>query len=167
MLAVCERAATMGWSSYFYGGKDGVADRLAQRLTAKFPGLAQFPNLQIDEFGTNIGPPPNSPQLTVQNLYQAVENLNWVKGNHNLKFGVEGRKYISPQQFTQRQRGDYQYATLDARLAWKPRNASWELAVVGQNLLDSHHAEVGASQTLKAPLVEIQRGVYATITYRR
>src|SRR5262249_58704198 len=32
------------------------------------------------------------------------------KGKHTLKFGIEGRKYISPQGFTQRSRGDYEYA---------------------------------------------------------
>lgn len=39
MLSVCERAATNGWSSYFYGGKEGVAELLAERLQARFPGL--------------------------------------------------------------------------------------------------------------------------------
>src|SRR5207237_1334267 len=27
------------WTSYFYGGAEGVADRLAHELTARFPGL--------------------------------------------------------------------------------------------------------------------------------
>lgn len=39
MLAVLERAAERGWTSYFYGGADGVADRLAERMTQRFPGL--------------------------------------------------------------------------------------------------------------------------------
>jgi N-acetylglucosaminyldiphosphoundecaprenol N-acetyl-beta-D-mannosaminyltransferase len=39
MLALCARAAERGWTSYFYGGDTGVAPRLAQRLTARFPGL--------------------------------------------------------------------------------------------------------------------------------
>jgi len=39
MLALCEAAALNGWTSYFYGGRDGVADQLAERLTARFPGL--------------------------------------------------------------------------------------------------------------------------------
>ena len=59
-----------------------------------------------------------------------------------------------------------QYVSLDARLAWKPHGKNWEVAIVGQNLLDNHHPEVGASQTLKAPLVEIRRAAYATFTYR-
>ena len=82
----------------------------------QYPGLDQFPNITIDSFNLNIGPDSNGPQTTVQNLYQAVENLSWTKGNHNLKFGVEGRKSISPQTFTQRQRGDYFYTGLDVFL---------------------------------------------------
>jgi hypothetical protein len=82
----------------------------------QYPGLDQFPNITIDSFSLNIGPDPNGPQSTVQNLYQAVENIGWTKGNHNFKFGVEGRKSISPQSFTQRQRGDYFYTGLDVFL---------------------------------------------------
>ena len=39
MLEICRLSAANGWSSFFYGGKPGVADRLAERLTAQFPGL--------------------------------------------------------------------------------------------------------------------------------
>ena len=39
MLALCERAVEAGWTSYFYGGAEGVPERLAQKLTARFPGL--------------------------------------------------------------------------------------------------------------------------------
>lgn len=39
MLAVCARAAERGWRSYFYGGAEGVPERLAERLGARFPGL--------------------------------------------------------------------------------------------------------------------------------
>jgi N-acetylglucosaminyldiphosphoundecaprenol N-acetyl-beta-D-mannosaminyltransferase len=39
MLAVCARAAERGWTSFFYGGKDGVADLLAARLQDRLPGL--------------------------------------------------------------------------------------------------------------------------------
>lgn len=40
MLAVLERAAQRGWRSYLYGGNDGVPEILAERLTARIPGLA-------------------------------------------------------------------------------------------------------------------------------
>ena len=77
----------------------------------KFPGLNQFPNITLYDLGAglNIGPDGNAPQFTIQNFYQFVDNISWVKGKHNLKFGAEYRWYISPQQFTQRERGDYQY----------------------------------------------------------
>jgi iron complex outermembrane receptor protein len=55
------------------------------------------------------------------------------------------------------------YIELDARLAYRP-NCCWELAVVGQNLLDSHHLEFGSNPLVGRPLVEVQRGVYATAT---
>jgi hypothetical protein len=77
-----------------------------------FPGQGGvFPNITLNDLGggLNIGPDPNAPQFTIQNFYQVLDNLSWVKGSHNLKFGVEARKYISPQHFTQRERGDYIY----------------------------------------------------------
>ncbi len=76
-----------------------------------FPGMAVFPNITLNDLGggLNIGPDTSSPQFTIQNFYQVLDNISWVKGSHNLKFGVEGRKYISPQGFTQRARGDYTY----------------------------------------------------------
>ena len=75
-----------------------------------FPGLDAFPNVVVNELrGINIGPDPNAPQTTVQNLYQTVDNLSWVKGKHNLRFGGEFRWIISPQTFTQRVRGDYEW----------------------------------------------------------
>jgi hypothetical protein len=81
-----------------------------------FPGLDQFPNLQFFDLGLQLGPDPIGPQGTIQNTYQLVDNVTWTKGRHTLQFGVEGRKYISPQSFTQRSRGDYEYGTLELYL---------------------------------------------------
>ncbi len=78
-----------------------------------FPGLDAFPNVVIYELGgVNIGPDPNAPQFTIQNLYEGTDNLNWTKGQHSFKFGFDGWKQISPESFTQRARGDYEWSYL-------------------------------------------------------
>jgi hypothetical protein len=77
-----------------------------------FPGLGGvFPNLTFYDMGAGLvlGPDGNAPQFTIQNFYGFVDNVSWTKGKHTFQFGGEYRWYISPQQFTQRARGDYQY----------------------------------------------------------
>ncbi|HEX4125647.1 MAG TPA: WecB/TagA/CpsF family glycosyltransferase [Tepidisphaeraceae bacterium] len=39
MEAVCTQSVAKGWRHYFYGGAEGVAERLKDRLTARFPEL--------------------------------------------------------------------------------------------------------------------------------
>ena len=81
---------------------------------SSFPGLDAFPNLIVYEgAGVQIGADPNAPQFGVQDFYQVVDNLSWLKGKHNFKFGGEFREYISPQGFTQRVRGDYNYTSFN------------------------------------------------------
>ncbi len=78
-----------------------------------YPGLDKFPNLTFfDQGQINVGPDGNAPQFTIQNLYQLTDDVSYVKGRHTIKIGFDGRKYISPQGFTQRARGDYQWANL-------------------------------------------------------
>jgi len=78
----------------------------------QYPGLDAFPNILLNDLGgVNIGPDSNAPSETIQNFYGAVDNVSWTKGAHSFKFGGEYRQYISPQTFTQRQRGDYEYNT--------------------------------------------------------
>ena len=80
-----------------------------------FPGLDQFPNIDIFELGgvnNTFGPDPNGPQSGIQNQYQLTDNITWTKGAHTLKFGFDGWKQISPQTFTQRSRGDYEWSYL-------------------------------------------------------
>jgi hypothetical protein len=93
----------IGFNRYFNQLPDG---------NFAYPGLDAFPNLILLDLGGNglqIGPDSQAPQFTIQNLYQGVDNVSWTKGAHTLKFGGEYRWYISPQSFTQRQRGDYNY----------------------------------------------------------
>jgi N-acetylglucosaminyldiphosphoundecaprenol N-acetyl-beta-D-mannosaminyltransferase len=39
MLAVCEKAVAAGWSSYFYGGGPGVAEKLESEMLRRAPGM--------------------------------------------------------------------------------------------------------------------------------
>lgn len=91
-------------------------NRYENEVTAgnfSYPGLDQFPNLVFDDQGfVNLGPDQNAPQFTIQNLYQVTDNINYVKGKHTITIGFDGRKYISPQGFTQRARGDYEWNNL-------------------------------------------------------
>jgi Carboxypeptidase regulatory-like domain len=88
-------------------------NRFAQTFSAgnfNFPGLDSFPNLVLNDLNfIQIGPDTSAPQGSNQNTYQLAEALTWTKGKHTVKFGIEGRKLIAPQTFTQRVRGDYNY----------------------------------------------------------
>jgi iron complex outermembrane receptor protein len=55
------------------------------------------------------------------------------------------------------------YGTVDVRLGWRPV-PGWELSIVGQNLLQPHHAEFGSDVDTS---VGIKRSVYAKIIWRR
>ena len=90
-------------------------NRYAKRCRAgnfTFPAWT-VPNLIFDDQGfINVGPDRNAPQFTIQNLYQLTDNVSYVKGKHTFTIGFDGRKYISPQGFTQRARGDYEWDNL-------------------------------------------------------
>jgi hypothetical protein len=92
-------------------------NRYENELTSgnfSYPGLDSFPTFQFYDQGfISVGPDTNAPQFTIQNLYQITDNISYNIGRHGLKFGFDGRKYISPQGFTQRARGDYEYNLLD------------------------------------------------------
>jgi hypothetical protein len=78
-----------------------------------YPGLDVFPNITLNSLNfNNIGPDGNAPQFTIQNTYQLSDSISWTHNKHTLKVGIEGRKLISPQSFTQRARGDYEYNSL-------------------------------------------------------
>ncbi|MGH8187287.1 MAG: hypothetical protein ACREUC_12040, partial [Steroidobacteraceae bacterium] len=54
------------------------------------------------------------------------------------------------------------YVAMDLRFAWR-LNQRLTLEIVGQNVLDEHHLELGGS-VLAGPLHEIERSVYAQAT---
>ncbi|UFS69978.1 TonB-dependent receptor [Geomonas sp. RF6] len=79
----------------------------------------------------------------------------------NVEFDVMGRYVSKLQGFAQEVPA---YYSMDARLAWRLRK-NFEISVVGQNLLDNHHPEFGASSLLSTPVVEIRRNVYGKATW--
>jgi hypothetical protein len=83
---------------------------------AQFPGLDMFPNIVLKDLGTQIGPDANAPQKVAQNTYQIADNLTWIKGNHSLKFGFDGRDNTSSINFISNIRGNYQYRTTERYL---------------------------------------------------
>jgi hypothetical protein len=106
-----------------------------------FPGLSVFPNIILDDLGLNIGPDPNAPQFGIENNYQIVNNLTWLRGNHTFKFGGDFRWIISPQSFSQRVRGDYEYLSTEQYLldlspdAFGERNAGNSIYYGNQKVL--------------------------------
>src|SRR5271168_826121 len=81
-----------------------------------FPGLDVFPNLEFFDINAQLGPDPNAPQFGIQNVYQISDNLSWSHKNHNISMGIDGRRYIAPNSFTQRARGDYDYSSVGTYL---------------------------------------------------
>lgn len=106
-----------------------------------YPGLNVFPNITLDDLGVNIGPDPNAPQFGIENNYQVVNNLTVIRGNHSFKFGGDFRNIISPQSFSQRVRGDYEYLNLETFLrdlspdAFGQRNAGNNIYYGNQRVL--------------------------------
>lgn len=76
--------------------------------------FANFPNIEIDPFGSNLGPFSLAPAGYVQNVYQAVENVSYIRGKHTFKVGVEGRNYITETTSLPRARGEWDYASLNS-----------------------------------------------------
>ena len=83
----------------------------------EFPGLDSFPNITIEQdLDIQIGPYDDSPQSGDQSTYQGVSNFSFLSGAHTVKFGADFRRNTSADFYIQRQRGDYNYATLERYL---------------------------------------------------
>jgi hypothetical protein len=88
-------------------------DNSDQTPNVQYPGLSQFPNIMIwDDLGVQIGPDPNAPQTYAQNSYQLIDNVSWVKGKHDVKFGIDLRDQLAFSNYIQYQRGDYEYLSM-------------------------------------------------------
>ena len=76
--------------------------------------FANFPNAIVDNLGLNIGPESNSPQSYTQNNYQFLDNVTVIRGAHAFKFGAEWRHWIAPTNFLPRERGEWDYGSLQS-----------------------------------------------------
>ena len=104
--------------------------------------FANFPNIEIDEFGSNVGPFSLAPQGYTQNVYQLTDSVSYIRGKHTFKAGVEGRNYIAPTNNLPRARGEWDYATLSSLLNDQvPNGANGALRGAGTgSTADNYHA---------------------------
>jgi len=77
----------------------------------KFPGLDMFPNLAFDDLGLQVGPDPNTPSGSIENLSTLQDNFTKTWGKHTFKAGYDATDVILAGYFVQRARGDYDYST--------------------------------------------------------
>lgn len=74
-----------------------------------FPGMNVFPVITIDDLEATMG--PVGPQGSIQNLFQAQDNLSKVVGRHTLKAGYHFTDVILTNYFIQRVLGNYDYSS--------------------------------------------------------
>jgi N-acetylglucosaminyldiphosphoundecaprenol N-acetyl-beta-D-mannosaminyltransferase len=74
MLALCELASARGYSSYFYGGRPGVADILAERLQDQYRGL-KVAGTYTPPFGELTDAEDDD---IVQRINQAEPDVVWI-----------------------------------------------------------------------------------------
>ncbi|MGQ9676028.1 MAG: WecB/TagA/CpsF family glycosyltransferase [Chloroflexota bacterium] len=74
MLALCQRSVDRGYGHYLYGGAEGVAETLADRLRQRFPGLRIV--------GTYTPPfralTPAEDAAVIERINQAKPDIVWV-----------------------------------------------------------------------------------------
>ena len=74
-----------------------------------FPGMTVFPVITIDDLGLTMG--PAGPMGSIQNLFQAQDNLSKVVGRHTIKAGYHFTDVILTNYFIQRVLGNYEYSS--------------------------------------------------------
>jgi N-acetylglucosaminyldiphosphoundecaprenol N-acetyl-beta-D-mannosaminyltransferase len=74
MLALAERAAERGWRSFFYGGKEGVPDRLVERLRERYPAF-----ISVGTYSPPFRPlTPEEDDEIVRRINASGADLVWV-----------------------------------------------------------------------------------------
>src|SRR6266850_686610 len=102
--------------------------------------FTNFPNVEIDELGSNLGPNGLAPQGYAQNVYQAVDSISYIRGRHTFKGGAEFRKYISPTNGLPRARGEWDYGSLSSFINdFVPDGANGALRGAGSGSVASNY----------------------------
>jgi N-acetylglucosaminyldiphosphoundecaprenol N-acetyl-beta-D-mannosaminyltransferase len=74
MLALCERSVGRGYRHFFYGGAEGVPERLAASLQQRFPGL-----LVVGTYSPPFRPLTSEEDVqVVQMINEAAPDVVWV-----------------------------------------------------------------------------------------
>ncbi len=74
MLALSERSVARGWGAYLYGGRPGIPERLAGRLTDRYPGLRE-----VGTFSPPFGAvPPEEDEAIVDAINRSGADIVWV-----------------------------------------------------------------------------------------
>jgi len=81
-----------------------------------FPGFKAFPDIDLDDLNLQIGPGQTEPSGSIQNVFEAQNNMTKVLGRHTLKFGYSFSDVILTNFFIQRVRGEYEYSNLQQYL---------------------------------------------------
>ncbi len=123
----------------------------------QFPGLEVFPNIAIDDIQLQLGPDPNAPSGSIENLSQLQENITKTSGRHTFKAGLSIADMIMAGFFVQRARGDYDYTSLEEYLLDKQPSGSDLSGVSGER-------SVGTANGV--PFGFIQYGGYASDDFR-
>jgi N-acetylglucosaminyldiphosphoundecaprenol N-acetyl-beta-D-mannosaminyltransferase len=74
MLAVCEQSQSKGYRQYFYGGADGVPEKLADRLTRRFPAM-QAVGMYSPPYRCLT---PEEDESVIKAINQAKPDIVWV-----------------------------------------------------------------------------------------
>jgi Carboxypeptidase regulatory-like domain/TonB dependent receptor-like, beta-barrel len=83
-----------------YAHSDPIGVKLGTSLAPNFglngvpvgPNTAGIPPIEINGL-TRIGTSPWRPQFQISQVWQILDNLSWLKGNHSFKFGYEYRHW--------------------------------------------------------------------------
>lgn len=77
------------------------------------PAFAGPPFIFLDDRGIRLGNTFQGPQARVTSNFQIQDSVSWARGDHRLKFGVDGTKYLGDQLFLFINQGIIGYGSIE------------------------------------------------------